>query len=354
MSTYNFELPSKIESLIATLARLYEIKDKKRLQEILVNSQVEVTENVEYDNWNGGTYGHHVNLIIPEIIFFEIFDKLDDISTELCSGLNKVNTTIRDEYFHEVSIEKAETESGDWRKNSGLLLDEITVIPEVVQNRIWEPKQFRLFLSHKTDDKIQVAELKQKLSVYGISCFVAHEDIAPTQRWADEIENALFSMDACVAIMTPLFHNSDWTDHELGCAHGRHVPVIAVRMGRDPYGLIGRFQALSATWDNLHFKLLELLINYNKVKDAFIQAIDDCSSYDTGNALAKLFPHINKLSKNQVTRIISAVNSNSQARDSFGFKGGRSHGKGITYYLSQWSTSNYGWDKNGKIAEIDE
>lgn len=102
-----FILPGKIESLMATLSQLYDYEGNQFLQRILVNARVgEVVESVQHDNWNGGYDGHRVVLRIPEKIFFEIIDKLDSFANELCNGLNKVNTSVPNEYFDEVLLEK--------------------------------------------------------------------------------------------------------------------------------------------------------------------------------------------------------------------------------------------------------
>lgn len=69
-----FLLPGKIESIMATLAHLYELKGKTVLQKILVNAKVKILEGQEHDNWDNGIDGHLVTLTIPEIIFFDIFE----------------------------------------------------------------------------------------------------------------------------------------------------------------------------------------------------------------------------------------------------------------------------------------
>jgi len=89
--------------------------------------------------------------------------------------------------------------------------------------------------------KKETAALKERLQLLGVSCFVAHEDIHPGHEWQDEIENALASMDGFAALLTEGFHDSAWTDQEVGYALARGVPMIAVRLGRDPYGFIGKF-----------------------------------------------------------------------------------------------------------------
>ena len=83
------------------------------------------------------------------------------------------------------------------------------------------------------------------MQLFGISCFVAHSDIEPTRTWQKEIEKALFSMDVLIALMTEDFSDSNWTDQEIGVAIGRNVLILPIRMGADPYGFIGKYQAIS-------------------------------------------------------------------------------------------------------------
>ena len=59
-----------------------------------------------------------------------------------------------------------------------------------------------------------------------------------------EIEKALFSMHALLPLLTDGFHDSNWTDQEIGIAVGRGVPVISVKLGTDPYGFIAKYQAV--------------------------------------------------------------------------------------------------------------
>ena len=343
-----FLLPEKVESLMATLAHLYELKGRTTLQKILVNAKFQILPGQEHDNWDGGIDGHLIILTIPEIIFFDIFDKLDELSKEICTGLNKVNTTIQNEYISNVLIEKEDVIKSDWRADSGLLLEETHIVPASVQKRIWQDGMFRLFISHKNEDKIKVTDLQKRLAFWGIDCFVAHRDIQPTQRWADEIESALFSMDACIAIMTKDYHNSDWTDHEVGCAYGRHVPIIAVRMGKDPYGLIGRFQGLTSNWNDLPIDIMKILLQYPQVKDAFINSVSKCANYDCGNTIAELFPYIDTFTTEQLNKLIDAWQTNDQVRDSFGFIGGYSYkyGPGIKHFIMKWAPDRFPDEKS--------
>ena len=111
--------------------------------------------------------------------------------------------------------------------------------------RNWQgTTKFRLFISHIAKDKDKATRLKDCLIPYGISGFVAHEDIHPTLEWQSEIERALFNMDAFLAIHTVGFKESFWTQQEIGFAVGRGVKIISFKMGEDPTGFISKNQAL--------------------------------------------------------------------------------------------------------------
>lgn len=78
--------------------------------------------------------------------------------------------------------------------------------------RNWpDDKKFRLFISHISRDKKYATRLRDCLTPYNISAFVAHEDIKPTAGWAVEIERALRTMDAFLSIHTDGFCASFWT-----------------------------------------------------------------------------------------------------------------------------------------------
>jgi len=112
--------------------------------------------------------------------------------------------------------------------------------------RNWKDTQlFRLFISHISKDKLKATRLKECLSPYGISGFVAHEDIHPTLEWQAEIERALQTMDAFIAVHTPGFSQSFWTQQEVGFAVGRGTKIISFKMGEDPTGFISKQQALA-------------------------------------------------------------------------------------------------------------
>ena len=337
-----FELARNLERYMAALSRLYAQKGLKQKQEIIVNSQIRIHEEWTSDSWDGGTYGHALYLVLPEAIYLRVVEQKYNLQKQIKDDINKVHD-IRDEFIAEVFFEMEVLENQDWRKESGLLQSgERLVLPDT-QKRIWGDEGFRVFLGHKNEVKKETAELKEHLKVFGVSGFVAHEDILPTKEWQNEIENALFSMEALVALMTEDFHESDWTDQEVGCAFGRGVPIIAVKLGRDPYGFIGKFQALSCDWDTAPTEIVKLLIAKDRMLNAYIKAVQTCVSYDQANKLSKILPSILTLSKQQASSLVSAFNENGQLRDSYGFNGTWTtiHGWGLAFHLTRLTGRTY-------------
>jgi hypothetical protein len=243
-------------------------------------------------------------------------------------------------------VEYAETDSPSkeqCRAIAGRLLSGPRVTTITDQERIWGETGYRVFLSHKAEVKAESGALKEGLSVFGISAFVAHADVKPTTEWQTEIENALASMHAFVALLTKGFHASDWTDQEVGYALARGVPMVALKLERDPYGFIGKFQALSCDWTDAAVKIARLLIVRPQMLEAFIETVCHCTSYDQGNALSRLFPQIKSLTGSQAHRLVSAFNVNPQLQGSFGFTGSwpSKFGPGFASFLTQATGKSY-------------
>jgi hypothetical protein len=129
-----------------------------------------------------------------------------------------------------------DVESG--KDNDGLIV--------MGDSKYWLIDHFRVFVSHVHTAKLQAGALRRALHRYAISAFVAHEDIETSDEWREEILRALMSMNAFVAIITPDFSTSKWTDQEVGIAVARDVPLIPINKGENPYGFLSKYQALSS------------------------------------------------------------------------------------------------------------
>lgn len=140
----------------------------------------------------------------------------------------------------------------------------------------WEDGYFRLFMSHINRDKSAVAELKGALEPYGIDAFVAHNDIHPTQEWIEVIQVALNTCDGLAAYLTNGYHDSWWTDQEVGFALARNVLVIPLKVECDPYGFMGRTQALPCaqlTAPQLAERIFETLADHTLTASAMTEPV---------------------------------------------------------------------------------
>jgi hypothetical protein len=265
-----------------------------------------------------------------------------DIEKKITNDLNKLHN-FQNENISAVFLEMEAVEDHEWRNKSGVLTYGKRSIPPSATTRIWGDIGFRVFLSHKSEVKKETAALKEGLRLFGISCFVAHEDIHPTKAWQDEIENALASMEGFVALMTENFHASDWTDQEVGFAIARGVPIIAVRLGKDPYGFIGKFQALSSTWPNTAEDIVKIFIRNDEMFSAYSKALRSCPNWDAGNILGKALIHIEALTTDQINGLVAAYNETKELRGSFAFNGSRPnfYGPGLVFHLNRLGSRQF-------------
>lgn len=189
----------------------------------------------------------------------------------------------------------------------------------------WEKDFFKLFLSHVSVFKKETAELQQALSEYGITSFVAHEDIEPTKEWQNEIEVSLKTMDGLAALLTKSFHESKWTDQEVGVAIGRCVPIIAVRFDLDPYGFIGKYQGLQGkgkSMSQLAEEIMQILLanenSQQKMVHALVHSFAESNSYTESKKKIGLIEGVPYLSSDLIQLLEKSVKENRQVRGSYG------------------------------------
>jgi nucleoside 2-deoxyribosyltransferase len=194
-----------------------------------------------------------------------------------------------------------------------------------IEPAFWRKGMLYVFISHLAIYRKWASDLQEALFAYGISGFVAHNDIEPTAEWQNEIELALSTCDALVALLHDKFHESKWTDQEIGFAMGRAVPVFSVRFGENPYGFIGRFQAFDGNHSepaDLAYELFEAYRKNKQTKGKMGQVLVDL--FEKSGTFAEAKARIGYLEELDVwdssfpTRISSASERNSQIADSWG------------------------------------
>jgi len=334
-------LPREIERFVASVSRVYGNKKQELAQKLLANAAITIEEN-SYDNWDGGQTGFLLHLQIPDVLFSEILEAKDKYEEDIRKNLNSL-VNIPHEFIDSVSIEMRLVDDEDWREKSGLLLQPERHLAHHVEERIWKSGCVRAFLSHKAEYKSQATSLKEHLERYGVSSFVAHKDIQPTKEWVQEIENALLSTDLLVALLTDNFHDSDWTDQEVGVVLGRHVPIIPVRIGRDPYGFIGRYQGLTGSWNDvpkMASEIFDVIVNnpvtMTKAKKSAVNSLKGAESYEESKFLVRhVLPRFAKLENPYPEEVIAAFNKNPQVRDCFAAR------SNLPSLLYRWTGNQY-------------
>jgi hypothetical protein len=238
-SETTIQFPESAEAVVATLTALFRHQGKNAVCSVLENATPEIRET-DYDNLDGGMYVFTLYLGLPLKVFAPIENEVHDLEKVIANKFPTVFRNTGHAYLRYVAI-------------SPVLEQPLRIgqakVPPMDYEHLWENGMLRLFLSHVSAHKKNVAELKADFRSYGVSAFVAHEDIEPNAEWLHEIELALQSMDALVALLTPDFHQSKWTDQEVGFAMGSNRTIISVRLGTDPYGFIGKFQGLPGSFE---------------------------------------------------------------------------------------------------------
>ncbi len=303
------------ETVVATLVELFRAQGNRVACDVLENGNARI-EETGYDNWDGGQYLYTLFLELPMKVFAQVESDVLKMEKLIAGKFTKVLPHNDNQWLREVAIRPVLEDPAR------------SLAPKVAPvdvERLWTPGMLRLFLSHVSKHKVAVSKLKWQLRKYGIASFVAHEDIEPSQEWQNEIELALRSMHAFVALLTPDFHQSKWTDQEVGVALGKGTLVIPVRLGLDPYGFIGKVQGLPGNlYDpvSLASSIVDLLLKHkttaDKMQDALIVGLEKAASFDAAKVATKKIAALRHIPTAQLNRMQAAVKNNDQVAASFG------------------------------------
>lgn len=320
----NYYLPTKTASYLKRLLSEYKNSNQTLLFEILNASLICVIEATEFDNLDGGTYGHDVKLFLPESILEKI--RIRDqrsISEKLRDDLNICSEAIRNEYIRNVAIELIDENDREFLKAKPLSLR-----PQVNPDNIsfWEQGKIRIFISHRDKYKTYANELAEHLKNYAISAFVAHDSIEPMSTWQNEIIKGLETMEIMLAFVTDDFHDSVWTNQEIGYALGKGVPIISLKLeNSDPNGFIIKdIQALKGSFDTLQssantiYKLVtKKLGNKHRIQSSLVDSFIESNSFDETKLRFDLLKDVvETLNHEESNKIIKGFKDNNQLHNS--------------------------------------
>jgi hypothetical protein len=190
---------------------------------------------------------------------------------------------------------------------------------ESTDSPIWKSGYVRVFLSHSAHHKRFVGEVADELAVSGIHAFVAHDTMEVEQPWQEQIESALRSMQAFVAILHPETSASAWCQQEIGWALGRGTPHYVLRAPTDPAGFIGRTQWPQAQKDSakqMAHRILEWVSRSpefsDQIIDGLLTALAEADNYIDAGATARRIATIDTLTDEHWTRLAEIYHSNDQ------------------------------------------
>jgi hypothetical protein len=312
-------LPSKIMPAFRRLRQHYDRKAENKLRDLIDVSHVYVEADTEYDNWNGGTHGHDIWVYVPvDMMGLIDLDEQDQIFKRLKEDLNKATPEVENEYVRAVYIKPIEGSDAQFQAATPFTR-EPKARPEEVG--LWKDKALRLFLSHRDSHKAVARKLADALEPFGVSAFVAHDTIKPMKEWQKEILNGLITMEVMLVLLTDDFHESVWTNQEVGFALSKGIPIICVKVENiDPEGFISSQQALKVSYDNISSAapqvyriLIEDIGQEGRLKEILIEAFVSSSSYvEAMESLTRLTETTDRLTDVEFDRIAKGYAQNDQ------------------------------------------
>jgi len=308
------KFPKSADAVVATLTELFRLQKNQAASEVLDNAKARI-EETGYDGLDGGQYYFTLFLDLPLNLFARIEAEVSRLEKLIAKKLPAVLRNTGNTWLSQVAISPVLAEP---KKSAAPKVAPVDV------EHLWKPGMLRLFLSHISAEKAGVSKLKAELLKWGVDSFVAHEDIEPNKLWQTEIELALNSMHALAALLTPGFHESKWTDQEVGLALGKETSVIAIRLGLDPYGFIGKQQGLSGKLDmpeSLASNIVDLLLKQgttaDTMREALIAGLEKARSFNASIAISKKLEGLKYISADQLRRMEAACESNSIVKKSW-------------------------------------
>lgn len=207
----------------------------------------------------------------------------------------------------------------------GMQFGEMAPAPPAQEPTYWQGGKLKVFLSHISAEREQAAKLQAAMGLYGMSAFVAHNDIHPTEEWQIELESALSTCDLLVALVHPDFIHSAWCDQEIGYALGRGIPVFTVGLGAAPHGFVSRFQSFSGKGKiptQIASELFNAALSHKKLQgrmaDVVIDLFVESGSFSTAKERVSYVEQLKIWDPSYTDRIKKALKDNSQIYGSWG------------------------------------
>ena len=286
----------------------------------------ELLEGSDYDFYQSGDYGSRWFSQLTSVNIYSNVEKIDELRAlpeKDKDEIIKAFLTIYPVRERDIEINDIEFLVSKSRQINEKELENKDM--NKIELDFWKEDYFRLFISHSSKMKDFAHALKGKFEDYAISSFVAHDDIEPSEEWQNVILNALTSCDGLIALINDDFHNSKWTDQEVGVCIGLEKIVIPITFGIDPYGFIGKYQGLKVNKMSINqivHKTYNILKKNDKSKKKIANAITKMFINSESFAEAKrnigILEEIKYLDENLIKELEKALTTKRQVYDSWG------------------------------------
>lgn len=315
----SYILPSKTISYLKRLRTEYTQTGNSLFASIFNSSRFFVRTGATYDNFGGGTTGHNLVIFPPTEVFAQIrLSDQEKYCETICSDLNTCARSVSGEFFSAVSLDDSDEQDSEFQQAFTL---ESRPQPNPDTLSIWKPDHVRLFISHRDQHKVGANKLALELENFGISAFVAHDTIQPMKTWRNEILKGLQTMEIMLAFVTDDFHDSAWTNQEIGFALGRDIPIVSLKLeNSDPPGFISAHQAMKgqlaapAKCATALFDLIISIIGDDvRLTQGLVLAFVESQQFVEMEERFKLLDkYVKSLSPDLVATILEGYESNSQ------------------------------------------
>lgn len=194
-------------------------------------------------------------------------------------------------------------------------------------------RPLNLFASHLTAKREAVESVQEAMADWGVEMFVASASIDPETEWAEEIEEALDLSHAGVAFLHPGFSARAYCQQEIGWLCASRRPVLRLKLGEDPTGMLAGHQGVDATeWDTARIArhLRETIGRQPSLEAPWVtsltSALESSPSFHRTDQLWAALPDGAVLRTHQVDALLRAAEENTQV-----FRARNENEEGRTY-----------------------
>ncbi|MGF1570147.1 MAG: hypothetical protein ACFCVD_19095 [Nodosilinea sp.] len=112
-----FQYVDNPDPLLATIARLLAKDGGAAEVSILANGQATL-EQTSHDNWDGGTYGFTITIVLPSNLFYQVWSQRQLYEENILNASREVTCSTGNQFIENISIVVEVNGSDNWRERA--------------------------------------------------------------------------------------------------------------------------------------------------------------------------------------------------------------------------------------------